>query len=361
VKTIEIVNDRTLEAQFEREVRRVLKRAPSLEIKSSGVSNHSEIDSVFRVLAGKDEWILALEGKREGYPRSVRVAVSQLEHYLRQLPSNTHAYGVVAAPFISQASAQICEEAGVGYVDLAGNALLAFDHVFIETRSSENPFREKRELRSLFAPRATRVLRVMLQGPLRTWKVKELAEASRVSLGWVSAVRKELLAREWAEKVERSGIRVKHPDALLDTWAKSDRWADRVQAREYSSLTTDPVEIGSRSHEYFGDHRHAFTQWLAAELRHPYTTAPLVSVYVDEFPDDADLRQKLGARRVEEGGRLRLVVPKDAGVFNPAQIVNGFPLVSDVQIYLDLINAGLRGDEAANELRRWPDFSGGWA
>jgi hypothetical protein len=68
-----------------------------------------------------------------------------------------------------------------------------------------------------------------------------------------------------------------------------------------------------------------------------------------------------GARQVEEGGRLRLVVPKDEGVFNPAQIVNGFPLVSDVQIYLDLVNAGLRGDEAANELRRWPDFSGGWA
>ena len=65
-----------------------------------------------------------------------------------------------------------------------------------------------------------------------------------------------------------------------------------------------------------------------------------------------------GARRVEEGGRLRLVVPKDEGVFNPAQIVNGLPLASDVQIYLDLVNAGLRGDEAANELRRWPDFSG---
>ncbi len=95
-------------------------------------------------------------------------------------------------------------------------------------------------------------------------------------------------------------------------------------------------------------------------MRHPYTTAPLVSVYVDEFPDDADLRQKLEARRVE-GGRLRLVVPKDEGVFTPGQIVNGFPLVSDIQTYLDLVNAGLRGDEAAKELRRWPDFAGGWA
>ena len=180
-------------------------------------------------------------------------------------------------------------------------------------------------------------------------------------LGLGERVRKDLLVREWAEKVERSGIRVKRPDALLETWAKSDRWADRIQVRQYSLLSSDSGEIASRIHEYFGNRLHAFTQWFAAELRHPYTTTPIVSIYVDDFPDDVKLRQKLGARRVEEGGRLRLIVAKDEGVFNPVQIVNDFPLVSDVQIYLDLANAGLRGDEAANELRRWPDFAGGWA
>ena len=36
-------------------------------------------------------------------------------------------------------------------------------------------------------------------------------------------------------------------------------------------------------------------------------------------------------------------------------------LVSDVQIYLDLLRVGLRGEEQADELRRWPDFAGGWA
>jgi hypothetical protein len=55
------------------------------------------------------------------------------------------------------------------------------------------------------------------------------------------------------------------------------------------------------------------------------------------------------------------VLPKDEGVFQPAQTVHGFHLVSDVQIYIDLLNAGQRSDEQAGELRKWPDFAGGWA
>jgi hypothetical protein len=35
-------------------------------------------------------------------------------------------------------------------------------------------------------------------------------------------------------------------------------------------------------------------------------------------------------------------------------------VVCDVQLYLDVIRAGLRGDEAADELRKTLDFSGGW-
>jgi len=54
------------------------------------------------------------------------------------------------------------------------------------------------------------------------------------------------------------------------------------------------------------------------------------------------------------------VLPKDEGVFHPTQTVRGFNLVSDVQIYLDLLRAGQRGEEQASELRQWPDFAGGW-
>jgi len=104
-----------------------------------------------------------------------------------------------------------------------------------------------------------------------------------------------------------------------------------------------------------------FTQWFAGTLRHPHTTANVVTAYVKTFPDEALIKARLLGRRVSTGGgNLRLVVPKDEGVLHPSQAVRGFELVSDVQIYLDLLRAGLRGEEQAQELRQWPDFAGGW-
>jgi hypothetical protein len=82
---------------------------------------------------------------------------------------------------------------------------------------------------------------------------------------------------------------------------------------------------------------------------------------VTSFPEESAITEKLLSRRVSGGGGLRLVVPKDEGVLNPSQSVRGFNLVSDVQIFLDLQHAGLRGEEQAAELRKWPDFAGGWS
>jgi hypothetical protein len=247
----------------------------------------------------------------------------------------------------------------LGYADLAGNARISFDNVYIETRSADNPFRERKEVKSLFAPKACRVLRVLLQGPLRSWKTIELANESDVSTGWVSAVRQQLIAREWAVS-NSNGFRVPNPNVVLDAWAAIDQWKARTEVQEYSLLLADPTEIAKSLRDFFGDRRHAFTQWFAGWLRHPYAVPQIVTAYVDDFPDQKAIEEQLLARRVEEGGRLWLVRPSDPGVFLRSQSIQGFNLASDIQIYFDLLAAGRRGDEQAAELRKWPDFAGGW-
>ena len=49
-------------------------------------------------------------------------------------------------------------------------------------------------------------------------------------------------------------------------------------------------------------------------------------------------------------------LPKDDGVFRETQPVGGFTLACDAQIYLDLLDAGLRGPEQARALREWRGF-----
>lgn len=367
MKTPETLKEQDFEPQFEALLRGLLGRVPFLKLlslkKDAKVSpqSHDRADRLAQVRAGDRKWTLVVEEKRLGQPREVRTAALQLEAHLKHLPADARHYGVLLAPFISEESARICAEAGIGYADLAGNAHLSFDQVFIETRSPENPFREKRETRSLFAPRATRVLRLLLQGPLRPWKVAELAQSARVSLGWVSAVRQQLLGREWAAQ-QPGGLRVTTPAALLEAWVKADDWDKRTRTHEYSLLLNEPLELAQTLREALSDEPPVFTQWFAAWLRHPYTTPAIVTAYVKKFPGEALIKEKLLGRRVAGGGgRLRLVLPKDEGVLHPQQTVRGFQLVSDVQIYLDLQRAGLRAEEQAEELKRWPDFAGGWA
>ena len=369
VKNVNTLKEHELRPEFEGLLRSLLERVPFLELKSLKAepllssnrgSETERPDWLVEVRAKDRHWTLVVECRRLGQPREVRTGVLQLKHYLEQLPSDKPSYGVLVAPFISEESARLCEQAGVGYADLAGNAHLSFDQVFIETRSAENPFRERREARSIFAPKAARVLRVLLQGPLRSWKVVELANAAQVSLGWVSAVRQQLLAREWAVN-EPGGLRATKPGALLDAWAKGDAWTKRTTTREYSLLSSDPTQLAEKLRDLLGKQPHAFTQWFAGCLRHPYTIPTIVTAYVTSFPEESAITEKLLARRVSSGGGLRLVVPKDEGVLNPSQTVRGFNLVSDVQIYVDLQHAGLRGEEQAAELRKWPDFAGGWA
>jgi len=366
MKTSEILKSHEFEAQFEDLLRGLLRRIPFLKLASlrtgARVSPDSSdrADRVAQVTAGDRKWTLVVEEKRLGQPREVRSAVLQLENHVRRLPHDAPGYGVLLAPFISEESARICTEAGIGYADLAGNARLSFGQVFIETRAADNPFREKRETRSIFAPRATRVLRVLLQGPLRPWKVTDLAQSARVSLGWVSAVRQQLLAREWAAAVP-GGFRVTKPGAVLDAWSKADDWEKRTSTQDYSVLLSDPVELAEKLKEFLPAEPPVFTQWFAGWLRHPYTTPAVVTAYVQKFPDERLIKEKLLGRRVSAGGGgLRLVLPKDEGVVHPSQTVRGFNLVSDVQVYLDLLRAGQRGEDQAAELRKWPDFAGGW-
>lgn len=367
MKTVKTLKEFDFKDKFEALLRELLGRVPFLKLtslkKEARVSPNSadHADRLAQVTAGDRKWTLVVKEKRLGQPREVRTAVLHLERYLRQLPEDVSHYGLLLAPFISEESAKICREAGIGYADLAGNARLSFDHIFIETRSPDNPFREKRETRSLFAPRATRVLRVLLQGPLRPWKVTELAQSAQVSLGWVSAARQQLLAREWAAEAP-GGLRVTKPGAVLDAWAKADDWEKRTRTHEYSVLVNDPLELAEKLKEVLSSEPPVFTQWFAGWLRHPHTTTPVVTAYVRKFPDDALIKEKLLGRRVSAGGgALRLVLPKEEGVFHPSQVVRGFELVSDVQIYLDLLRGGLRGEEQAAELKQWPDFAGGWA
>ena len=53
---------------------------------------------------------------------------------------------------------------------------------------------------------------------------------------------------------------------------------------------------------------------------------------------------------VEGNGNVKFAIAKSNGVFYGLRDVNGINVVSNIQLYMDLLNYPARGEEAANEV-----------
>src|SRR6266403_4343280 len=179
-------------------------------------SQTADLVSRFR-LAGQEHTVV-VEVSSLGQPRQIRASVTRLNEIRRELPG---AYPVAAAVYIGPQSARILKSHNLGYVDLSGNCSLAFENVLIEKDGKRNVRPSTRPLRSLFAPRATRVVRVLLVEPARAWRLEELARAAQVSLGHTHNVVKRLQELAWVEHDESQRIRLGKPADLLESWCES--------------------------------------------------------------------------------------------------------------------------------------------
>lgn len=307
------------------------------------------------------------------HPKQAGHAIWSLKRRPESSVSGEPVYPLLIAPFISEHVAAMCEEEQVGHLDLSGNCNLEFGGIWIERRGLPRKYKEERGQKSLYTPKASRILRVLLQGPLRPHKVGELAEAAEVSLGLVSKVRQVLLDQELGED-SKEGIRIKGvagARTILRDWSREDDFSKRVRVREYSALASDITLAGKlvafcQTDHFPSDKEPLFTLNFGAWLRAPHNVPTVVSAYFDRFPEEDDLLSFLRARPVSRGtGNLRILVPSDyKAVTIGRQRVKShdeFPVVSDLQLFLDLLAGEPNGEEQAAVLLEREDFNGGWS
>ncbi len=264
---------------------------------------------------------------------------------------------LLVVPNLTPALLAACRQAKLSAADLNGRLYLRAPGLLVELPALDGRrYRFDLEPRNVFVGKSARIVRALLADPERPWKQSELVARTGATSGLVSRivthlVRQGLVARSGSGKRHQS-FQLTSRDALLDAWAQADDFARRVTTHCFHCLDQDPVQLAHKLSDALTHHGSpfAFTQWIAAWLRHPYTQPPLVSLYVSQLPA-SDLLDSLGLRPVAEGGRVWFHLPVDEGVFRETRVVDNLPLVSDVQIYLDLQNTGLRGPEQARALR----------
>jgi len=325
-----------------------LSKIPFLEIIDIQLTSEETIDQLFDITTKiriEDRVLnLIAQVKSSGQPRLAREAVNQMLRYKDRVPD---ANFVFIAPYISPRAAEICESEGIGYLDLSGNCLLLFDNIFIQKEYYPNQFKEKRELKSLYAPKAERILRVLLCNPGKKWKIKELAVESGVSLGQASNVKKILFDRELISG-ERGGFSLKDPLTLLREWAENYDYRRNVIQEFYSFKSVTDIENALAAYCNTRQIKYALTGFSGAARIEPAVRYKKAMAYAADFDEEAF--SEISLKSVNSGGNLLLFTPYDEGLFYKSVEVDEIQIASEIQLYLDVQGFRGRGEEAADVL-----------
>lgn len=329
-------------------LRELFPKASEWEEQSDVQLEGQKADLVVKFTMGPHRHTLAIEVNGMGQPKQIREAVTRLSEIRSALPA---AYPVATAVYISPQSAAILRRNEFGFIDLSGNCYLALENVLIEKEGKPNVQPSTRPLRSLFARRATRVVRAMLIEPPRVWRLDELARTSGVSLGHAHNVVKRLGELAWAERDEQQRIRLSKPADLLEAWCDGYSYRANEVTTFFSPerVTRRLLAEIARVAEAEG-RRYALTMHSGASLVAANVRVPAIHCYVEGNP--APFGVALGLRPAEREGSVHLLSPYDEGVFHGLLEKGGFKVVSLPQLYADLLHFERRGREQAEHLRR---------
>lgn len=208
---------------------------------------------------------------------------------------------------------------------------------------------------NVFDSKSSRIVRVLLVHPRRSWVLRELAKEAQVSLGMAYYVISSLVQMGFVSRDESNRLILTNPYRLIRQWAASYNYLFLNKFSEYytfdrefetflSRLTKLPSQV---------EGKYALTLHSAAWLIAPYVRPTDFHIYIHLDVGRENLAvfaKDLDISPIERSGNVKLVSPYDEGVFYGSKLVNGVRIVSSVQLYVDLYNHPGRGEEAAGKL-----------
>lgn len=290
------------------------------------------------------------------YRNSARVAA--VAAALRRLPdSKDMNHRLVAVPFMGEAGARQCAEAGVDWLDLSGNAHIVGPGLRVLVEGRPNAFAAAGRPRSAFAPKSARITRWLLVHPGEAWTQRALSEATDMDPGFTSRIVHRLLDDGLVERDAAGRVVVSRPSLLLDAWSEDYDFARHQVVRGVVAARSGSELVGrmARILDSAGV-QHAFTSLAAAWQYTHFAGFRLATVYLTEGVSQ-ELQHDLGFRATDRGANVWLVVPDDEGVLHGSTEADGVRCVHPVQAWLDLKGHPERATEAAERLRaehlRW--------
>lgn len=292
-------------------------------------------------------------------PKPSRFPYVSLENRFRKDGSRTVRVLTLAAPYISSRMAEMCEKHGWSWFDLAGNCRITVPELLHIERTGNKRVhsRPKKGDANLSTHESARILRVLMApgNAGRRWTQRELRNACepKVSLGKVNTLVSYLREQAYLLDQTGGGVRMHDYEGLLKEWRDAYVYKEHRQLNCFS--LSDRISIFKKLAEAWSDSSAVgapacLASFTAADQMAPNVRQSRIWVYV-RARDTREIQKRLGAKEVDSGANLVLLEAADEGVFDGVHSGNeGVPTTSALQSYLDLWQAGGRGEEAATAI-----------
>ena len=197
---------------------------------------------------------------------------------------------------------------------------------------------------NVFSDSASLIFRAMLKDPSKKWTVPSFTEEG-VSLGLASMVINQAESLGYIEHIRRvageSYCRLLRKDLLLKDWVNFYSF-ERNPKNTYFYQGGDILKELNKFMKK-KERKYALTLYSASRLISPYVKDERDFVYLDVDPRQAkvffkELETRLTLQKALSGGNVCFAIPfYKCSIFRDSRIIKSFPVVSDLQLYLDLM------------------------
>ena len=203
-------------------------------------------------------------------------------------------------------------------------------------------------IQNIFAPKSSRILRVLLVNVSEEWNEREIASIANVSGGMAHYVCKTLIELGYLARNESNHIVLIDPLRLLKRWAAYHQYDNANKFLDYHTFEREAEKVLQNFAEL--DLEYAATVLTGAWLVAPYVRPVDLHFYAPNKETADKIAEKLDLNPVPRSGNIKFVIPFDEGVFYGNREVKGVKVISNIQLYVDLYNYPARGEEAASRL-----------
>ena len=294
--------------------------------------------------------LFLIEYKAKASSEAIGAAIQHIRSFKAE-SEHENSLPLLVVPYMWNVGQHLCKEAGVSWMDLSGNAWIWERGFRISVLGRPNVYKSKGSPTNLFAPKSSRVVRVLLESYPHEIMQKDLPSLIGLGKGYISRILSRLAGGFFIEKDENGAISVPDPNLLLETWRESYVFEKHTIRKGHMAGRSSQDVLLSLSRALA--HRnipHAATGLASAWLHTHFAGFRISTVFLAAFPPEPEWGE-IGIRWEERGGNVWLVQPNDEAVFRGCTEIDSVPCVTPLQTYLDLRGHPERSEEAAEEIR----------